>query len=155
MLIFTIISQIPFYIFNKTAGLAESMIKLNVGATLTFGLLSLYTIEKIKHPVIKFSMLFLLFELSLVVPMDYGWLGVLSITFFYIFKDSKILKSMVFSALLLFYSYINANLISLYALLALIPINLYNGTKGKDAKYLFYAFYPLHMLLIALFSYFN
>lgn len=147
MLLFTIISQIPYDLFLQSVvpGLA---FKVNIGATLTVGLLALYTIENIKNPAIKIGMLMLLLILSIVIPMDYSYMGVLAIIAFYIFRNSRLLYSVAFTLIILLYCYINNSTFALPAVLALFPISLYNGKKGKDVKYLFYAFYPLHMLFI-------
>lgn len=149
MLVFTILSQIPFDLLLKTA-IPNDIFMLNVGATLTVGLLSLYVIEKIKNPTLKLPLLFILIGLSIAIPMDYSFIGVLYIIAFYAFQNSKLLSSFAFVIIVLLRSYIYNNLFAMPALLALIPINLFNGKKGKNAKYLFYAFYPLHMLLIVI-----
>ncbi|MBQ8299028.1 MAG: conjugal transfer protein TraX [Clostridia bacterium] len=147
MLIFTIISQIPYDLFLNAAAPGTAF-KLNVGATLTTGLLALYVIDKIKHPAIKMPLLFILFGISWIVPMDYSFYGFLAIIIFYIFKDSKFLHSIGYAILLLFYCHVCSSGFNIPAILALIPICLYNGQKGKNIKYLFYAFYPLHMLFL-------
>lgn len=147
MLIFTIISQIPYDLFLQ-ASIPGAAFQLNIGATLTTGLLALYVIDEIKHPAIKIPLLLILFWISMVIPMDYNSYGFLAIVIFYILKDSKLLHSVGYAILLLFYSYTQGSTFNIPAILALIPIFLYNGKKGRSMKYLFYAFYPLHMLAI-------
>ncbi len=147
MLIFTIISQIPYDLFMKAAA-PGSAFRLNVGATLTTGLLGLYVIDKVKHPAIKIPLLLILFSVSTIIPMDYTFYGFLSIIIFYVFKNSKLFYSIGYAILLIFYCYISNSVFNIPAICAIIPICLYNEKKGKNAKYLFYAFYPLHMLAI-------
>lgn len=147
MIIFTLVSQYPFWLM-LTAKIPNSSFTLNVGATLTLGLLCLYSIEKIENKFLKVLVPLLILAISFFIPMDYSWYGVLTIILFYVFDKSKILTfSSYFITLLSYMAYKNS-FFNLTAILSLIPIFLYNGEKGKNAKYLFYVFYPLHMLIL-------
>lgn len=147
MLLFTIISQIPFYLLRKVS-LANPTPMLNVGATLTCGLLVVYCLNKIKTPLLKYIGVVCIFLISILAPMDYKWYGVLMITIFYIFRNDKLGISVFYCVLVTLYCLYNNSTFSLPAILALLPILLYNGKKGKNVKYLFYIFYPLHMLIL-------
>ncbi len=147
MIIFSIISQYPFYLALK-AGNPSTSFELNVGATFTFALLALYCIEKIDNKILKYITVLVIIALSCYVPMDYGVYGILTVIIFYLFKDSKILMSACYSLLLLSYCSIKNSTFNLPAIFALIPICFHNGKKGPNMKYLFYIFYPIHFLVI-------
>ncbi|MBQ9313406.1 MAG: conjugal transfer protein TraX [Clostridia bacterium] len=149
MIIFTIISQIPFYFLRKVS-LVKPAPLLNIGATLTLGLLALYCLDRIKKPWLKFISIGFIILLSIIVPMEYKWYGVLMIISFYYFRKEKYGITIFYSILVISFCYISNSTFNLPALAALIPILLYNGKKGNKSKYFFYAFYPLHMLALAL-----
>lgn len=147
MIIFTLISQYPFWLFAKTA-IPNIDFSLNVGATLTLGLLALYCIEKFKNKFLKIIIPLLIIAIAFFVPMDYGWYGVLTIILFYIFNQNKVLTFSSYLATLLSYMTYKNSLFAWPSIFSLIPIFMYNGQKGKNIKYLFYIFYPLHMLIL-------
>lgn len=147
MIIFTLISQYPFWLFAKTV-IPNIDFSLNVGATLTLGLLALYCIEKFKNKFLKILIPLLIIAVAFFVPMDYGWYGVLTIILFYIFNQNKVLTFSTYLATLLSYMTYKNSLFAWPSIFSLIPIFMYNGQKGKNIKYLFYIFYPLHMLIL-------
>lgn len=149
MLIFTLISQIPFLIFNTAAQHGHvHAFTLNIGATLTCGLLILYCIEKFNKTWLKFLFTILITLLGVFIPMDYGWYGILTIVILYFSNKSKILSFFTYIIFLCLYCNITQSEFYIPAVLALIPLAFYNGKKGPSAKYLFYVFYPLHMLIL-------
>lgn len=145
MLIFTIISQMPFYLAFKYAIEPNH---LNIGATLTCGLLALYCLEKINNKTLKYLCSFLVVLIGALIPMDYGWLGITMIIVLYYFDIDKIFASIFFLVAVASDCIIDNSLFSLPQAIALIPMLLYNGKKGPNMKYLFYAFYPLHLLIL-------
>lgn len=147
MIVFTLISQYPFWLMLTTK-IPNSSFTLNVGATLTLGLLCLYAIEKIENKFFKVLVPLLILTISFFIPIDYSWYGVLTIIIFYIFRNSKVLSFSSYFILLVSYMAYKNSLFNLPAILSLIPIFLYNGQKGKNTKYLFYVFYPLHLLIL-------
>lgn len=152
MLIFTIISQIPFTMAIQAAAPGYGPI-LNIGATLTCGLLALYSIEKIDKIWLKLFSLFIVALIGIYIPMDYGLAGILSIVILYYFKDSKVIISSLYITLVLLNCAIDNSLFNVAEILALIPIYLHNGKKGPDIKYLFYLFYPLHQIVLVFLKY--
>ena len=138
MILFAIISQIPFMIFVAKIA-PETGHFLNIGFTLTLGLLGMYIWENLKQPILRFLLTFGVILLGYILPIDYGWLGVSLSIIFYIFNSNKIASSVLASILTM--------------LFALIPICLYNGKKGLDnkfSKYFFYIFYPLHLIIFTI-----
>lgn len=152
MIIFTIVSQIPFLLFRKTASPAINP-TLNIGATLSCGLLALYALEKNNISWYKYIVTFFIILLSAFIPMDYGFYGVLTIVIFYIFRNNKFLSGFFYFINLALYCASGGATSNIYAIFALIPIFLYNNKKGRNAKYIFYIFYPLHMLILTYLHY--
>lgn len=145
MLLFTLISQLPFALFLEAAKISPV---LNIGATFTLALLALYTINKFTKNWIKYPVLILIISIAAYVPMDYGLIGVLIVIALYFSNYSKVIGITLFVLLELINCGINKSMFSLPATLAILPILLYNDKKGPNIKYLFYIFYPLHMLII-------
>ena len=93
------------------------------------------------------------------MKVDYGYWGVLVVFCFYLFKDNKLLTSMVFLLLVLakycnnliasdfYYKYV---LLAISTFAAILPILLYNGKQGPKTKYFLYIFYPAHLAILAL-----
>ena len=147
LLLLTVISQIPSWLFIKT-GNPLSSFSLNVCATFTVGLLLLYIIEEVKPWLLKIPLFVLIGAITFFIPFEYGWFGISLILVLYLFKDSKVMLGFVYAWLLGLYCYSKMKLFPLPAICALLPIYLYNGKQGPKAKYLFYIFYPLHFIVL-------
>ncbi len=161
-----IISQIPFTLLGKYAQIpnanAPSLavvlqkiswkdFELNICVTFLLALGILWLLEKAKETKILYICVFYLAFISVIVPMDYGILGIIWVVTFYYFGEKKWLYTLLLCAGSTIYVWINkVPLIQLYMLLALPLLYFYNGKKGKGMKYLFYAFYPIHMILLVL-----
>lgn len=157
MLICAIISQIPFLLMANhnnillitNGNFSElSYLSLNICFTFTLALLILYFIDiGQKQPLFFIVSLFLIL-LSIVIPMDYGFLAVLLVMLSYFLLNKKIFYTIGFILISLLNFLIDNIGVQLFMLLAIPFIFLYNGKKGKSLKYYFYIFYPLHMLII-------
>lgn len=145
--IFALISELPFdYAFYNGFYASHQ----NIFFTLFIGLLAIWLMSIVEKNFSK-NMLYVnlinaLITISFSVGAellrtDYGFMGILLIIAFYLFRGSKPL--LVISLLLL-----SGNVIQAFSCLAIIPIAFYNGKKGKSIKYFFYAFYPLHLLIL-------
>ena len=153
LLVFAIISQIPYMLFM---GLLTNTFTLNILFTLILGLFVITVYEKLKNKLLGFLLVILACIIAHFGHFDYGWFGIATIFIFYIFKDKKVLMNLSFIITILLnysYTYITTSRIEylfiiLFCILSLIPINLYNTKKGKDIKYLLYIFYPLHLLVL-------
>lgn len=147
MILFTIISQLPYILFSQTV--PSVPFDLNVGATFTIALIALYLIEKLDNKFLKvLSTLAILFITHNFIPCDYGAYGVVMVILFYLFKNNMPLLATMFFMLATARIFEIQRTYYLGTYLALVPILLYNGQKGKPMKYFFYAYYPLHMLAI-------
>lgn len=152
MILFAIISQIPFMFFIGTVEPNQGHF-LNIGFTFSLALLCMYIIENIKDYFYKGFALSTVLLLSCFLPIDYGVWGVLLCVCFYICRNHKYLNVIVSCALMLFKILISGNIAYSAMLYALFPIFMYNDKKGLDnkfSKYLFYVFYPAHMILFTI-----
>lgn len=171
LLVFALISQIPFMLF---ASIYTDSFHLNIFFTLLFGLLAITIFEALSkintsstfaHRLYQFigiAIAIIISALASFVHSDYGYFGVLSIFSFYLFRNNKILMSFSFIALVFMYygKYLLIPAISniylgliVCTMVPLLFINLYNHKKGKDTKYFLYLFYPLHLLIIYVLSF--
>ena len=164
LLIFAIISQIPFTLFLLKF---TDTFALNIFFQLLFGLLFMAIYDKVNKPLGIFSGI-VFAVLAQLLHFDYGWYGIAIIMIFYLFKNHKalmvsffiitsIIKYVVplisFSLLNIINILFTMNMYSLlcvFTCLSIIFILFYNGKKGKDLKYFLYVFYPAHLLILYL-----
>ena len=178
--VFTIIAQIPFYLFCQKF-FNTTTLSINVFLTLFIGLTGIYfydyTIKFFKRKsesiqneklllfipylskFIGIVIVILLASMAESLNTDYGFWGVIVVFMFYVFKDKKLLTTVAFFILCIIkylLPFIQSGFNILYILLALftflpiIFINAYNGKQGPKIKYLLYIFYPLHLLALYL-----
>lgn len=162
LIIFGLISQIPFMLFRSIIGKNEWKM-LNIMFTLLLGFLGMLSLDKIKNKWISIPISVAMVVLAYFLKVDYGWYGVLFIYIFYLFKNKKPLILPATIALCAIYyavrykmAFFN-NIIYLqilFILFSLIFVYMYNGEKGRSMKKFFYWFYPLHLLILYL-IYFN
>jgi len=167
LLLFAIISQIPFYLYTYKFNL--SFHNLNIFFTLLLGLscIAIYdylsNIDNIfKYKINKFLAFFIIIMVACIaqlINVDYGFWGVIVIFSFYLFKNDKLAMSIAFVTLCIIrygiwcimYGFnIFYVMLALFTALPIIFIVMYNGKQGKKIKYLLYCFYPLHLLLLYL-----
>ena len=156
LIIFAIISEIPFFLFSS---IISKTIALNVLFTLFLGLLCIWIWEKLKFKSISACIIVLLCAIAELTNMDYGYWGVLLVFIFYLCRNNKALMFVGFVGMLLLkylpiFMIINNKYIFKYVmyfigtLTSIIPILLYNGKQGKKIKYFLYVFYPAHLLAL-------
>ena len=159
LIVFGLISQIPFMLFRTLIG---EWMMLNIMFTLLFGLATITVYDKIKTKYISIPIILLLIILADRVKVDYGWFGVSLIFILYLFKDKKIPLVISYVAIIIVYFYMeemlifNSNNIMRFICynIPLLFIFLYNKKLGKKTKYFFYLFYPIHLLVFYLFNFF-
>jgi hypothetical protein len=144
LLIFAVVSQVPFMIFTSIYNYYE----LNIGFTLLLGLLCIYALDNINNKYLSIITITIILLISNYLPIDYGPYGVVTIVFFYLFENNKLTMSITQIPINIYYWIINKNFLQPLSLFALIPINLYNNKKGRSCKWLFYIFYPTHLLIL-------
>lgn len=158
LIVFGLISQIPFMLFRSMIGKNEWKM-LNIMFTLLFGFAGIACFDKIKNKWFSIPILIGIAILGDIVRVDYGWYGILFIYIFYIFKKQKavILPASIALVVIYYASIYKMNFFSntiylqiIFTLISLIPIFTYNGEKGRSMKKFFYWFYPLHLLILYL-----
>lgn len=132
----------------------------NIFFTLALGLLTLFLLDKseglikryFKDKVDLFIILPITYLLIIVIMglmgeflnFSYGMLGILVISFFYLFKDNfpLVVISVSLSTLIL------GEGMQYFSLFSLILIYFYNKKLGMKCKLFFYLYYPLHILVL-------
>lgn len=172
---FALLSELPFNLFYSSRWF--NPYHQNVLFTLLLGLLAIKVIDNIKknrsakNIALSVLWLFLILAASGIGFVDYGYLGMLTVVMFYLFRDfpfawllqllGMVLINITFFEGLVFPVEIFGKVFEIpsqgFAIFALIPIWLYGGRKGRSSKplqYGFYAFYPVHMIVLYLIKYF-
>lgn len=160
LLVLAVISEVIYdYVFF---GSFIYMNANNIFFTLALGLLTMFLLDKSKGLIkryfkdkIDFFIILPITYLLIIVIMglmaeflnfSYGMLGILVISFFYLFKENfpLIILSVGLSTLIL------GETMQYFSLFSLILIYFYNKELGKNCKMLFYLYYPLHILVLGL-----
>ncbi len=158
MIIFAIISQIPFMLFRTLVGEWKM---LNVMFTLLLGLIAITVYDKEKRKYISIPIIILLIWMGKILKVDYGWYGVTTVILLYLLKNNKLFIPFSYLLLLIFYYYsriksfnfgVEIILCILFSWSSTFIMMIYNGKEGKKLKYFYYIFYPLHMIIIYLIS---
>lgn len=165
--LFALISEIPFdmalYHFPLVTDLSILSGHQNVFFTLALGFLAMLLIEehRSKGPLISCVIGAGAMFLAEFLQTDYGFIGVMVILLFYLYKHAASAKPPLYRALfpilpLLAYG-------NFCVLLAVPALTLYNGQKGSalpggktfpGAKHFFYIFYPVHLALFSILAYY-
>lgn len=162
LLVFAIVSQVPYALLNKP-------FKLNILFTFLIAIVFILLFELLKREDIKKSLiksilvtllLSILFVLCLIFGdvlrfIDYALPGIILIVAFYFIKSkwkflvAALLMVVYVLECLLIYEFGWSLFIQLFAIVSILLLLFYNGNKGKlNLKYLFYVFYPVHLFLI-------
>lgn len=156
LIIFGVISQIPFMIFRTYVG---NWLMLNIMFTLLLGLIAIIIYDKIENKYISIPLVVLIIYCGKILQVDYGWYGVLLIFLLYLFKNHKVMLTITYVALVLIHYYLlnclNLNYIFsiIFTIFPIFIILLYNGKEGKKLKYFYYWFYPVHMIIFDIIGY--
>lgn len=145
LLLFALISQIPFLFVTN---IHASNSSLNIFFTFAFALTIIYSLEKIKHYVIKIPLALIIFLIAFLLKVDYGVLGILLTVCLYFFNNNKIGTLFIIFAFTILHYLLKGVPLQILGIFSLIFILNFNGKKGPNAKWLFYIFYPLHMLIL-------
>lgn len=158
MIIFAIISQIPFMLFRTLVGEWKM---LNIMFTLLLGLIAITVYDKEKRKYISIPIIILLILMGKILKVDYGWYGVTTVILLYMLKNYKSYIPFSYLLLLIVYYYSRIKsfnfgteiiLYILFSWSSTFIMMIYNGKEGKKLKYFYYIFYPLHMIIIYLIS---
>ena len=131
--------------------------KLNVFYTLSFGLIALCLIERLRDCRLKDVRALCALLLTVLVMWvyigrcDYDWHGLALIVILYASQSNRYVQA----ALMALWGYIMykdaSTLMLCCSFIAPLLILLYNGRRGKSFKLGFYLIYPVHILLISLY----
>ncbi|MCL2747780.1 MAG: conjugal transfer protein TraX [Oscillospiraceae bacterium] len=162
LLMFAILSEIPFDLFCSGGRMYVNMGSQNVLFTLFLGLLAIWLCDRFAlrgwYPLSLLGVLACA-AVAQLAQTDYGMYGVLLIFVCYCFRDRPSLRGLCIvgvcvlmgAARLLESPNTTWPLVISCGAVAAVPIWLYNGRRGKGGRVMqiaFYAFYPLHLLLI-------
>ena len=174
LLLFALISEVPFQLALKNGRMSTHLTANNVFFTLFAGEICCVIVKHFRAKnagwiaSVPIAAIILLCEIN---HTDYGGIGVLFILIPYIFSDSKKSQIVSLSVVVAFfyifvshfsgfqypqfswmYSAGNLRLVVqdlIGASLGIVLLIAYNGQKGlSKTKWLFYGYYPLHLLLI-------
>ncbi len=141
VLLLALISQ-PFFM------LALGSDNLNICFTLFLGLMSIHFYEKISNNYYNVLILVAIILSPLLLGVEYGVFGVLSILFFYIFKDNILLLTSQSVLLFAWVAIKKSVILHILSLPALFIICYFNKYDYKINRYFQYSFYPAHLFLI-------
>lgn len=150
LMLFAVVSEVPWYLLNGADGTH------NVMFTLALGVAALAAFERLwEHRILCCCSILMTAWLAAWLEADYEWRGVLLIVVSYLFgiirsMNTPIILRRMMQLLFVFPLMMHYGIIG--ALLACAVIFLYDGTRGfihgNVAKYGFYAFYPVHLITI-------
>lgn len=145
MFVFSLLSEIPFDM--AIHGQIFYLQGQSVFWTLTFGLCTIWVIDKIKGPGIgcllaQVAVICIQMAFAQVMEVDYHYRGILFIVMFYYCRYMQNWVRNVIGVIAFAYERT--------APLAFIPIQLYNGQRGMKLKYFFYLVYPVHLLIFGI-----
>lgn len=161
LLVFALISQIPFYLAFK------NVLYLNIFFTLFLGLYAI----KVYDEKGSISIIWIIGILAQIINTDYGLYGVFTIYFFYKYHEDfktmakkQVFLNVIFVSVIFLITILSAfnkgkdgtwifmTLIGVsmqaVSLVSLFFIKRYNGERGRSMKYLFYGFYPVHLMIL-------
>lgn len=158
LLVLAVISEVIYdYVFFDSFIYIDAN---NIFFTLALGLLTLFLLDKSKGlikryfkdkvdlviilPITYLLIVVIMGLMGEFLSFSYGMLGILVISFFYLFKDNfaLVVISVSLSTLIL------GEGMQYFSLLSLILIYFYNKKLGKKCKVFFYLYYPLHILVL-------
>ena len=157
LVIFALISQIPFMLFRTFVG---DYMMGNVLFTMIFGLLAIIALDKIENTLYSTLAVVACFLAGYFLDVDYGIWGISTIIIFFIFKKNKVLLSISYliANFIYYYSLVKERLFTpiinkfsidyIILIIPLILVLLYNGKQGRKIKYILYVFYPLHLIVL-------
>ena len=147
LLIFTVISEIPYDMF-QSAEFVNTWSQ-NILWGLALGLFTIMVIDKLKA-YIKKRPLWIFVSLlivalsslgSMLISSDYEYYAIIIIYLYYIFYDKRLVASGLGYLVIIK---------EIYAILGFATVLLYNGEKGKQNKIFNYLFYPVHLLIFGI-----
>ena len=141
LIIFSIISQIPYFYFSPG--------NLNIMPTLAFGLFTIYLYDKGYKP-----FAFLAIGIGDILLLQYGGYGIAMILLFYVFRDDKLKTIIAYTILTILFYFISNGNIQYFSIISLLFILTNVGIKIKLNKHIAYLFYPVHISILLIIKYY-
>ncbi len=151
-----ILSLIEFLDIDIYLGYTMSPLSPNIFLSMFLGLNIIENLEKIVKKDYDFKNIIKLFlAMFLSIFTEASYYGILMCIVFFVFRDDKVKKSILYVVGSLIICFLYQNYIQIFMVFAIFLILLYNGQKGKKAmKYFFYVFYMAHIWIFSLLSIF-
>jgi len=160
MLVFAVISEVPFDLMNNDLHGLDMLSLQNVLFTFVIGLVIIHVLEFIKNSYLEKSLVKYNIFAGIVCAfgfvaaffsrVDFGLIGIGLILIFYFFRNMGwrlTVAIIVWAVICLFMQH----QLEWAGLIALVPImKWYDGARGSGSKWFFYIFYPVHMLILGL-----
>ena len=155
IVLFAVVSQIPFMIFRSIVG---RYIILNILFTFAIGMILIILIDKQKNEYIKLLIAIVGIVFSILVQIDYGVYGIVLIIIMYYTRKTRLFDLGFFIINMIYYGNKAGEINNDYkqlvpymigTYLTYIFLKLYNGKLGKKVKFL-YLFYPIHLVILFL-----
>ncbi len=159
--VFGCVAQVPYILASRKV--EPDYWSLNVLFLFSLALLTIIVVARSTNKVWQAGCICLAITSAILLKVDYGVMGLLSVLAFYYFYHKR--KLLIISQILILFIlplisfllgkivhqslgvwYVDS-LIEPFAILALIIIDEYNGKRGKKGGYFFYWFYPIQYLL--------
>lgn len=142
LLIFAIISDIPFMVFERSNQVH------NVIFTLLLGLMVIRLWDKVPNKFLKILLVAVLCIFSAWMNSDWSFIGVLLCLAFWVFRGKFYLQSLSVLALSAVSACFYGQVFQFGMLLCLPFLYFYNGQRGGGSKWTFYIFYPAHLAVL-------
>ena len=147
--IFALISEVPFDLSANGKVLEFTHQNIMFTFAMAVAALIIYDMFAPRGKDMEIAMILMLITtmlLSIIIHLDYSFLGLGLVYIFYLRRNDKSFFRILWAA---FMHLLSRNKgVYRFGILGFIPLLFYNGKKGAGLKWLFYAFYPAHMLLI-------
>ena len=162
LLVFTLITQIPYYLCNfREAPWWSIFTHWSVLASLFAGLMVLMVWESGWKLPLKILAMIGIAGVTLLIKAEWMFFGPLVIFLFYVFREKPVLRLVSFELAMLVHLYFSNGFTFYFTFggwayliaetVAMLVITFfYNGRKGHFptfSKWVFYVFYPLHLLI--------
>jgi hypothetical protein len=141
VLLLALVSQ-PFFM------LALGSESLNICFTLFLGLMAIHFYERAKNKRYNILITLIAIVLASLLGTEYGAFGVVSILFFYIFKDGILLVPTQSILLFTWIYFKNTMFLQILSLPAFFIIYYFDKYDYRINRYFQYSFYPAHLFLI-------
>lgn len=158
--VFALLSQIPFYLMQKAAGI-QGNFHLNIGFTFLMAILCVIAFERvydyeqqwIGQKIIWLLVFIFVLILSDLLNMDYGSYGILMVILCFLqIKAKRPFWQLIVGALLLTYIIYRGVaagfILQCFGIIGFLVCYLLKDISEKRLGRFFYVFYPLHMMII-------